>query len=260
MDLRNPFAELADRTAVVTGAARGIGLAVATALRDIGMVVVLVDRDGDELTKAAAGLNSLTGPEPVGSLVTDLSSDACLTELTEALQTLPPPAVWVNNAGRVSHQSAEEVDLIEFEQVVSDNTSSALRGSQAAFRAFVAGGRGGTIVNIVSLVTEKALPQRLSYSTSKAALENITRYTATEWGPHGIRVNAISPGYIETRLTAWPDDDPRAVSKRATLAALPLRRAGTTEDIAHTVLYLASPLSSYVTGQTIYLAGGWQLT
>lgn len=258
MDLRAPFAELAGRTAVVTGAARGIGLTVATTLHEVGMAVLLVDRDGAELTTAVAGLDAVTAP--VASLVTDLSLDDCRPQLANALQGLPPAAVWVNNAGRVSHQDAEGVDLAEFEQVISDNTSSALRGSQAAFRAFTAAGTGGAIVNIVSLVTDKVLPQRLSYSTSKAALENVTRYTANEWGPHGIRVNAISPGYIETRLTQWPDDDPRSVSKRATVAGLALRRAGTPEDVANTVLYLVSPLASYVTGQVIYVAGGWQLT
>jgi len=221
------------------------------------MTVLLVDRDKDELTVAAAGFGA---GEPAAALVTDLSSDASRDELDQALAGLPPAAVWVNNAGRVSHRDARDVDLTEFEKVISDNTSSALRGSQAAFRAFTGHGRGGSIVNIVSLVTEKVLPQRLSYATSKAALENITRYTANEWGPYGIRVNAISPGYIDTRLTQWPQDDPRAVAKRAAIASLALRRAGTPEDIAHTVLYLSSPLASYVTGQIIYVGGGWQLT
>ncbi len=254
MELTAPFAELQGRGAVVTGAARGIGLTIATMLHRVGMVVLLVDRDAEELDRATEVL--ARDGAAVHGLVCDLSSDDSAPALSEAVTALPPLAVWVNNAGRVSHQDAEDVDLAEFEQVLRDNTSSALRGCQVAFRALP---DGGSIVNIVSLVTEKALPQRLSYSTSKAALENVTRYTAAEWGPRGIRVNAISPGYIETRLTQWPDDDPRAVHKRATLATMPLRRGGTPEDIAHTVLYLSSPLASYVTGQVVYLDGGWHL-
>lgn len=255
MELTAPFAGLQGRSAVVTGAARGIGLAVATMLHEVGMAVLLVDRDAEELGRAAATLGTGGGPA-VQSLVCDLTSEVSGPAMSESVSTLPPLAVWVNNAGRVSHQDAEDVDLEEFEQVLRDNTSSALRGSQVAFRAMA---DGGSIVNIVSLVTEKALPQRLSYSTSKAALENVTRYTAAEWGPRGVRVNAISPGYIDTRLTDWPTDDPRAAHKRATLATVPLRRAGTPADIAHTVLYLSSPLASYVTGQVIYLDGGWHV-
>lgn len=251
MELDAPFATLAATTAVVTGAARGLGLTIAASLHRVGMTVLLVDRDGDELGNATRSLG-----DGVVALVADLSRDDCLPALDAALASLPALTVWVNNAGRVSHQAAEDVDIDEFERVLSDNASSVLRGSQLAFRHMSG---GGSIVNISSFVVEKALPQRLSYATSKAAVENVTRYTAQEWGPRGIRVNAISPGYIETRLTQWPEDDPRSVAKRATIATLPLRRAGLPEDIAHTVLYLASPLASYVTGQVIYVAGGWQV-
>jgi NAD(P)-dependent dehydrogenase (short-subunit alcohol dehydrogenase family) len=259
MDVDRPFESLGGRTAVVTGAARGIGLEVARVLQSVGMTVVLADRDAQELERAHAelGASATSAAGAVVALVADLSSDECLPAVEAALAKAPPLAVWVNNAGRVSHQRAEGVDLAEFEQVLRDNTASALRGSQAAFRAMH---DGGSIVNLSSLLAEKALPERLSYATSKAALENVTRYTAREWGPRGIRVNAISPGYIETRLTQWPEDDPRAVHKRATLAQLALPRAGTPEDIAHTVLYLSSPLASYVTGQILYLDGGWHLT
>lgn len=112
------------------------------------------------------------------------------------------------------------------------------------------------IVNITSLVVDKAIPDRLSYAASKAALQSITRYAASEWGRHGIRVNAISPGYVDTRLTRWADDDPRMVAKRQTLATLPLPRAGTVEDIANAVLFLASDEARYITGVTLPVDGG----
>jgi len=254
MDINTPFTCLQGRTAVVTGAARGIGLQIATVLQSVGMTLVLVDRDADELARART---MMSAHGPAIALAANLSTDDSSPAIAEALAPLPSLAVWVNNAGRVSHQAAEDVDLTEFEEVLRDNTASALRGCQAAFRAMPG---GGSIVNITSLVTDKVLPDRLSYSTSKAALENVTRYAAQEWGPRGIRVNAISPGYIDTRLTQWADDDPRMIAKRTTLGTLALPRAGTVDDIAHTVLYLSSPLASYVTGQVVLVDGGWHLT
>jgi NAD(P)-dependent dehydrogenase (short-subunit alcohol dehydrogenase family) len=254
------FQELADRTAVVTGAARGIGLCIAEALQAVGMHLVLVDRDGPELELAAT---SLSQRGPVSAVATTLSSEECRTPIEAALARTTPLAVWVNNAGRVSHADAVDTDLAEFEEVFRDNAVSALRGSQIAFRAMTAVPDGvepgGAVINVTSFVTERALPLRLSYATSKAALENITRYTAAEWAPHGVRVNAVSPGYIDTRLTDWPEDDPRAAAKRATLAGLPARRAGSAEEIARAVLFLASSLSTYTVGQTVFVDGGWHL-
>lgn len=258
MDLTTPFATMSGSTAVVTGAARGIGLAITQTLCDVGMTVVMIDRDAEELERTVSCLND---EHKVLGVATSLSLPDCREPIERALADLAPVTVWVNNAGRVSHQDARDVDLDLFEEVMRDNASSALRGSQIAFDAMTAGAEpGGAIVNITSLVTEKALPQRLSYSTSKAALENITRYCAQEWGSRGVRVNAVSPGYIDTRLTQWADDDPRAAAKRSTLAGLALPRAGSTDEIANTVLYLASPLASYVTGQTVFVDGGWHLT
>lgn len=253
---RDPFAELAGLTAVVTGSARGIGLRIAARLQEVGMCAVLLDRDADELDRAAAELAGTGRAVPVAA---DLGTDDGLAGLAATLGGLPPLAVWVNNAGVVSHQAAEDVDVDVFEQVLRDNTSSALRGCQAAYRAMPADGPRA-IVNISSLVVDKVLPLRLSYAASKAAIESVTRYAAQEWGPRGIRVNAISPGYIETRLTRWPAGDPREVAKQQTLRSLALPRAGTVDDIADTVLYLSSSLSSYVTGHVVRVDGGWHLT
>ena len=253
MDISRPFDSLAGRTAVVTGAARGIGLAIAETLQAAGLTVLLVDRDAVELEVA---VSQLTATGPAAGVAASLSTDDCLAPLEAVLATLPPLAIWVNNAGRTSHADASDVDLADLEEVFRDNTASALRGSQIAARAM---SDGGSIVNITSFATVKALPLRLSYAASKAALENVTQYTAREWGPRGIRVNAVSPGYIDTRLTQWPEDDPRTAGKSATLATLPLPRIGTPTDIANTVLYLSSPLASYVTGQSILVDGGWHV-
>jgi NAD(P)-dependent dehydrogenase (short-subunit alcohol dehydrogenase family) len=175
VDLRFPFDDLRGKTAVVTGSARGIGLSTAHALADVGMTVLLVDRDEQELAQAVKGFPDQSR---FAAVAADLASDAATPDLTEALRNLPPLAVWVNNAGRTSHQAAAEVDLSEFERVIRDNTTSALRCSQVAYRGFRTANAGGAIVNVCSLTTERVLPDRLSYATSKAALESITRYSA----------------------------------------------------------------------------------
>ena len=260
MLLREPFASLSGRTAVVTGSARGIGYEIATELRAVGMSLLLIDKDGDELGRAVKTLQGAEGSGEVAGATADLGTDD-LAAVESALGQLAPVAAWVNNAGGVSHQAAEDTDPATFEGLFRNNVVSALRGGQLAYRQMTADGAdGGAIVNITSLVTEKVMPERLSYSTSKAALGNVTRHMAQEWGPRGIRVNAVSPGYIDSRLTQWPADDPRQISKLATVDALALRRLGQATDIANTVLYLVSPLASYVTGQTIFVDGGWHLT
>ena len=254
-----PFASLAGATAVVTGAARGSGLQIASTLQSVGMAAVLVDRDGAELDRA---VELLAQSGHVAGLAADLSvtGDGGLAGIGGVLAGLPPLAVWVNNAGVVSHQAAEHVDVDEFERVIRDNTASALRGCQMAFERMRAGSGDRAIVNITSLVVDKVLPDRLSYAASKAALQSVTRYAAQEWGRHGIRVNAISPGYVDTRLTQWADDDPRAHAKRQTLGTIALRRAGSVDDIANAVLFLCSPLSAYVTGHILQVDGGWHLS
>ncbi len=260
MLLREPFASLSGRTAVVTGSARGIGYEIATELRAVGMSLLLIDKDGDELSRAVKTMAGAEGSGEVAGVTADLGTDD-LAAVESALSQLAPVAVWVNNAGGVSHQAAEDTDPATFEGLFRNNVVSALRGGQLAYRQMTAeGADGGAIVNITSLVTEKVMPVRLSYSTSKAALGNVTRHMAQEWGPKGIRVNAVSPGYIDSRLTQWPADDPRQISKLETVNALALRRLGQATDIANTVLYLVSPLASYVTGQTIFVDGGWHLT
>jgi NAD(P)-dependent dehydrogenase (short-subunit alcohol dehydrogenase family) len=260
MLLREPFASLSGRTAVVTGSARGIGYEIAGELRAVGMSLLLIDKDGDELGRAVKTMQGAEGSGEVAGVTADLGTGD-LAAVESALGQLAPVAAWVNNAGGVSHQAAEDTDPATFEGLFRNNVVSALRGGQLAYRQMTADGAdGGAIVNITSLVTEKVMPERLSYSTSKAALGNVTRHMAQEWGPKGIRVNAVSPGYIDSRLTQWPADDPRQISKLATVDALALRRLGQAADIANTVLYLVSPLASYVTGQTIFVDGGWHLT
>lgn len=255
MSLREPFAALEGTTAVVTGSARGIGLEVARALHSLGLSVVIVDRDADEIENALTAF----GRTNVLGVTADLTEEDGHDAIDAALRELAPLSIWVNNAGIVSHQFSQTVDRASFEQVVRTNTWSAIRGSQTAFANMQHEGERA-IVNITSLVIDKTIPERVSYAASKAALASVTKYAALDWAPYGIRVNAVAPGYIETRLTAWPADDPRQLAKQTSLASIPMGRFGQPEDIAKAVLFLASPLASYVTGETIFVDGGWHVT
>ena len=261
--LREPFDALEGTTAVVTGAARGIGLEIARTLAEVGLGLVLVDRDADELAVAADELAGTDGgretrrrPVCVGA---DLTTETGQAAISTALDELPPLSVWVNNAGTVSHQLSHDVDQETFEAVLRNNTWSAVRGARTAYTHMQHAGERA-IVNVVSLVVVKAVPERLSYAASKAALETATRYMALDWGGAGIRVNAVSPGYIETRLTAWSAEDPRQLAKQASLRSIPMARFGQPEDVARVVLFLSSPLAAYVTGTTVYVDGGWHVT
>ena len=243
----SPFASLDGRTAVVTGGAQGIGRSIVDTLAGVGMTVLAVDRD-------EAALKDL--PDGVHGVVADLADDDWAGVET-ALAGLPPLKAWVNNAGVVSHQNAEDIDLAEFDRVMRINAAAVVRGAQVA-RRHIAG--PGAIVNVTSMAVERAMAQRLTYASSKSAAATITRYLAQEWGPGGIRVNAVCPGFIDTRLTTtWADDDPRQKVKLDIVAGLALRRTGRPTDIANAVLFLCSDLAGYITGDTLYVDGGWHL-
>lgn len=252
--MTDPFASLSGRTAVVTGGAQGIGRAITERLADVGMHVLIVDRDVDALESAQAEL----ADRNVYGAVADIAVAEDWSGVEAALDGLPPLRAWVNNAGVVSHQRAEDVDLVEFERVMRINAAAVLRGAQVARRRLEP---PAAIVNVGSMAADRALGDRLSYASSKSAVGTMTRYMAQEWGPLGIRVNAIWPGYIDTRLTTgWADDDPRQQDRQATVAGLALRRAGRPEEVADGVLFLCSDLATYVAGDVLYIDGGWHLT
>lgn len=255
LDVQNPLAELAETTAVVTGGARGIGYAIAETLLRIQCTVVIVDRDREALDEGVAELAKIGA---IVGVVANMSTDDGPLAIERALDSLPRLSVWVNNAGVVNHQAAEVSDPTTFERIMRDNAASVLRGAQAAFRCMQPNGRG-SIVNIASLAVDKVQPNRLTYAATKSAVISMTRYMAQEWGPFGIRVNAVSPGYIETRLTTWAPDDPREIAKGETVATIAARRVGQPAEVASAVLFLASELASYVSGEILHVDGGWHL-
>lgn len=236
---------LAGKRAVITGAAQGIGKAIAEAFVAEGAELLLADIDADSLAATAAEL----GQE---GIVLDVSRKAEIERLFARVA-----ARWggldilVNNAG-VTH-AAELDDLTEedFDRVFSTNLKSALWATQAAARLMPP---GSAIVNMSSVNAVLAIPNQIPYTVSKAALKQLTNVTALALASKGIRVNAIGPGSIMTEMLAGIMND--AAAENRILSRTPLGRCGEPAEVAAVALFLASSESSYITGQTIYPDGG----
>jgi NAD(P)-dependent dehydrogenase (short-subunit alcohol dehydrogenase family) len=241
------------KVAVVTGGNRGLGRAFARALAEAGATVAIVARDEaanstavDEL--ATAGLRARAFRADVG----DRGSVVAVAEQIAA--DLGRVDVLVNNAGVCVHRPALEVTEDEWNEVMRVNVDGVWHGCQVFGGQMVAAG-GGAIVNIGSMSGQIVnRPQwQPAYNASKAAVHHLTRSLAAEWAPHGVRVNAVAPGYVRTEMT--PIDDPQF--RRHWVDDTPQQRAAAPEEIAPAVLYLASPASSFVTGSVLVIDGGY---
>jgi NAD(P)-dependent dehydrogenase (short-subunit alcohol dehydrogenase family) len=242
----DPFA-LDGAPALVTGAAGGIGTAVAEALARAGALVVCAD----EVRPTSA---------PAGSeiVVCDLvEPGAAARSVATAVERLGGLRVVVNCVGLlVPNRPAEDVEPAEWERSFAVNATAVFAVCRAAGRAMIAAGSGGAITNVTSLAELAALPHQAAYTASKGALASLTRSLAIDWAPYGIRVNAIAPGPVETAMTAALHADPAV--RAQLLRRIPLGRIGRPSDVADAALYLSSPAAGYVTGHTLVVDGGWR--
>jgi NAD(P)-dependent dehydrogenase (short-subunit alcohol dehydrogenase family) len=244
------------KVAVVTGAARGIGRAIAEHLHACGARVLLVDRNADGVVGAAQSLRALNGSN-AHSLVADLSDPASINVLAGQIKAFATKVdILVNNAGIELDLPFEQVTSEGFDQVIAINLRAPLLLAQALVPLFPP--TGGAIVNVSSIHADHAFPNAIPYACSKAGLVGLTRNLALELAPRQIRVNAVCPGYIDTPM--WEEwlrssTDPEALAHE-TEALHPLGRRGQPQDVASAVAYLAGPQSAWITGTCLVVDGG----
>lgn len=243
---------LAGRVALVTGAGRGIGHAVALALGGAGATVACTARSLDRVEAAAATIRARDGSARAFRLDVTRAEDIA-TQLEAVTQALGPIDVLVNNAGITLQKRALELTDEEWERILATNLTSMFRLARAAAPSMITRG-GGKIINVGSLWGKIGVPQYLPYCVSKAGVDALTRCLAAEWARHGIRVNCLAPGYIRTDVSADEMADER--TQALILSRIPLRRLGEPDEVGRLAVYLASPASDFMTGQTIYLDGG----
>ena len=251
---------LSGKTAFVTGASRGIGRAIATALGRAGATVVLTARNEETLTQCAQELES-EGIR-VHSHASDLEAvDALEDELHQVTKKCGHIDILVNNVGgRRTSEPIEDQTLESWTQTLDRNLSSAFVCMKYFGKIMIEKGEGGRIINMSSMnafVTSKGIGNR-GYETSKAALVQLTRAAAADWAPYGVTVNAICPGLIMTDANkAWAQSNPEII--QTLVEGIPMGRPGTPEELAGLALFLASPASSYVTGAVHMADGGYSL-
>ena len=248
--------ELGDLVAVVTGAAQGIGRAIAEQLHAKGARLLLVDCNEAGVSAVAESLGKDGGPG-ANFLVTDLADPLAIKTLAAKVSALEVGVnVLVNNAGIELDLPLEEISAEVFDRIIAVNLRAPLLLSQALVPLFPK--TGGAIVNISSIHADHAFPNAIPYACSKAGLIALTRNLALELAPRRIRVNAICPGYIDTPM--WDEwlrttSDPEAVASE-TVALHPLGRRGLPCDVASAAIYLASSHTSWITGTSLVVDGG----
>lgn len=238
---------------LVTGAARGIGLTTAGLFHERGYRVAITDVQGEEAVAAAAGLDA-AGETAIG-LELDVTSSASIdAAVAEAVDRLGGLDVLVNNAGTVNPQRSAEIPDADWDALVSIHLGGTFRCSRAAFPA-LRDSPNGAIVSISSIAAVQGIAKRLSYSAAKAGIEGLTRVLAVEWAEHGIRVNAVGPGYTMTKRMGGTIAS-GLLDESSVTRLIPMDRFAEPEEIAEGVFFLASRRASYVTGQTLYVDGG----
>ncbi len=244
---------MTDEVVIVTGSGRGIGRAIALDFAKSGANLVLVDLDVETLDSVRDETSAL-GVE-VMIRRTDVSQKSEVDKMVnDVVRGFKRVDVLVNNAGIIIRKPMEEYAEDDWDRVIDVNLKGVFNFCHAVSKTMIAQ-RYGRIVNIASIMGDRALPPRASYCASKGGIIALTKDLAAEWAKYGITVNAISPGWVETELTKnyFVQEEVRSLL----LSRIPIGRFGQPEEIAHMALFLASKKSGYITGQNFYVDGGW---
>ena len=238
---------MADKIALVTGGAQGIGLACARALAADGYRVMLADIR-DSVTEAAASIGGR-------GFVCDVADADALMALFDRIEAEEGPVVaLVNNAGIARPGDFLSYSMEDFDAVIALNLRAVFAATQRAAKGMIAAGIKGAIVNMSSINAVVAIPAIPAYCASKGGVQQITKAAALALADKGIRVNAVGPGSIDTEMMAGVNASPEAYAR--VMSRTPMKRVGTADEIGNVVAFLCSDKASYVTGETIYVDGG----
>lgn len=255
MHIADTLFDLNGRVAVVTGGSSGIGRAIALCLAEAGAAVVHVARNEDQLRSAVKDVEKINGK--AASVCSDVSDIDGLVETAEkAASFFGPPDILVNGAGINLRQSWADISSESWDRQLTVN----LKAPFFLARHLIGGmqeKRWGKIINIASLQSERAFPNSIPYGASKGGIVQLTRAMAEAWSANesGITCNAIGPGFFKTGLTSSLYENAQVIDALARQTII--GRNGELDDLKGIALFLASPASDYITGQTIYLDGGW---
>ncbi|GAA3568927.1 SDR family oxidoreductase [Amycolatopsis ultiminotia] len=253
------YPELPGKVAVVTGAARGMGAQFAAGLATRGVHVVAGDLDSAAMSATADELGAALAAESVADKPGRIAAYALDVTRAEDHEVLARRAIdefgridfWINNAGIFPFAEVPDITPEQIRATLSVNVEGVLFGAQAAAAHMQP---GSAIVNMASVSAVRVRKGRAAYCSSKAAVAHLTESLAVELGDRGIRVNAIAPGYIDTEMTRWIQDDAPALE--TALAAVPLHRIGSPEEVFGALLFLLSDSARYVTGHSLAVDGG----
>jgi 3-oxoacyl-[acyl-carrier protein] reductase len=245
--------EFKGQVALVTGASRGIGAAIALELAKQGLQVIGTATTDDGAAKITAALSAYPGCRGANLNVNDAAAGEALID--DIVKTQGGLHVLVNNAGITRDTLAMRMKDDDWDAVLDTNLKAVFRMSRAAIRPMMKQ-RYGRIISITSVVGASGNPGQANYAAAKAGVAGMTRALARELGSRNITVNCVAPGFIATDMTAALPE----AQHQALMAQIPLGKLGLPEDIAHAVSYLASPLASYVTGQELHVNGGMHMS
>ncbi len=241
------MSKLEGQVALVTGASRGIGAAIAESLASAGATVI-----GTATSDQGAEQISKTLGSPGRGAVLDISNDESVQALIAQIQANEgPPTIVVNNAGITRDNLLLRMKAEEWDSVLSTNLSGVFRVCKATLRGMMKA-KGGRIINIASVIGLTGNPGQANYAAAKAGIIGFSKSLAREVGSRNITVNVIAPGFIDTDMTRVLSDEQRA----AMLSQVPLGRLGDAQDIADSVVFLASEAAAYITGETLHVNGG----